>query len=92
MVRDGLTGSLRRINVKPKRLAMVAIRLNAGNDRNGNPRRIFVVLDGDGCFIETIEEGYAGIGALREIYPSIPESPMFETTIHEYRALLRGTK
>jgi hypothetical protein len=41
-----------------------AIRLNAGNDSNGNPRRIYVVFDSTGKIVDAIDEGYSGINAL----------------------------
>ena len=69
---------------------MVCIRLCAKNDVNGNPRRVFVLLDSDGCIVRAIDEGYAGVGALDGIFDyrqlGIPD---FDTTPAEYRRLLR---
>lgn len=37
-----------------------ALHLRANNDRNGNPRRIFVGFNGHGHVLITTDEGYAG--------------------------------
>ena len=67
---------------------MIVIRLNAGNDRNGNPRRVFVVFDSDGDIVDAIDEGYEGDDALRKLgYPTSYST--FKTTPAEYRDLLR---
>lgn len=72
------------------------IRLNAGNDTNGNPRRIYVVFDTRGNMVDAVDEGYSGIQALRPKYPRLftgvraqfyPET--FATTAGEYRRLLK---
>jgi hypothetical protein len=70
---------------------MNAIKLNAGNDRNGNPRRVFVVLDESGNIIEAIDEEYRGTAALFDKYapPDIGYPCEFATTPKEYRELLR---
>lgn len=70
--------------------ATVAIKLCAPNDRNGNPRRVYVVLDTfTGDIIDAIDEGYCGIGGLHKEYPDIPSPPEFYTTPAEYRSLLK---
>ena len=67
---------------------MLAIRLDAPNDNNGNPRRVWVVIDSKtGDIIDTIDEEYMGIGPLRQKYPDAVEGPRFATTPHEYRAM-----
>lgn len=48
---------------------VIALHLCAKNDVNGNPRRCFVVLDARGRTVETIDEGYAGEGALYSRWP-----------------------
>jgi hypothetical protein len=72
----------------------LAIHLKAKNDMNGNPRRVFVVIDTDprlGCgeseIIDVIDEGYAGDGELRRNHGLRAELE-FETTPAERRALL----
>ena len=75
---------------------MVAIKLCAKNDINGNPRRVFVVLDDMGSLVEAIDEGYNGTAELFAKYPDISKVqgwPIeFATTPAEYRRLLKGTK
>lgn len=72
------------------------IRLDAGHDTNGNPRRVFVVLDKDSDVLAAVDEGYAGSHALEEWIPGALGSrlrranyPTFATTGAEYRGLLR---
>ncbi len=43
---------------------MHVIKLNAGNDKNGNPRRCFVVFYDRGDINKVINEGYRGYSAL----------------------------
>ena len=68
---------------------MLAVHLNAGNDANGNPRRIFVILDDQARVLDAVEEGYEGVsGALKNAgYEGIAVSPRFDTTPAEYKAL-----
>jgi hypothetical protein len=72
---------------------MTVINLNAGNDRNGNPRRLLVIIDSAGTVIDVVDEGYQGVmGALREAgYEEIAAVqafvPRFETTPKEYNDL-----
>jgi len=68
---------------------MLAVHLNAGNDANGNPRRVLVVLDEQANVLDVVEEGYEGVsGALKNAgYEGIPVSPRLETTPAEYKAL-----
>lgn len=44
---------------------MLAIAINAGNDKNGNPRRGWIIADDSGNFVDFVDEGYDGRGALR---------------------------
>lgn len=69
---------------------MIAIKLNAGHDRNGNPRRCYVVLNKNGI-VEAIDEGYDGYRALGKRYPKIISAiAEFETTFKEYKELLHN--
>lgn len=61
------------------------VRLNAGNDRNGNPRRLSVLVHPDGDW-RVADEGYAGA------YNDCHRAPVFETTPKQYRELLREAK
>jgi hypothetical protein len=70
---------------------VMAIRLNAGNDSNGNPRRVYVVFDSTGKIIDAIDEGYSGIQALDEVYPKHNDSvASFDTSPSEYRELVKS--
>lgn len=70
-------------------LARFYISLNAGHDTNGNPRRVYVVFDGDGQVMDVIDEGYSGQAAVIGIYPGIQGGARFDTTPTEYRRLLK---
>lgn len=66
----------------------VAIKVNAGNDTNGNPRRGWVVLDGrSGDMLDFVDESYLGRSALTRIYPKAVESVELAVTPGEYRTL-----
>lgn len=66
---------------------LIVIHAKTKNDTNGNPRRVFVVLDTYGTIVETIDEGYEGSGALRAGgYDKLPRFEI-ETTPSEYKAL-----
>lgn len=67
---------------------MNAIKLNAGNDRNGNPRRVFVVLNEENV-VEAIDEGYGGDSELMAKYPGINVVFYAEISPREYRSLLK---
>jgi hypothetical protein len=43
----------------------LAIHIDAGRDKNGNPRRGWIIADDGGSFIDFVDEGYQGAGALR---------------------------
>lgn len=40
------------------------LELRAPHDPNGNPRRLYLVLDDEGCIDQVIDQGYQGRGAL----------------------------
>jgi hypothetical protein len=70
---------------------MNAIRLNAGNDGNGNPRRVYVIFSSDGVITDTVDEGYLGREALTQAHPEFKSVfvPSFETTPRQYRRLVK---
>ena len=78
---------------------MIAIHVNAGNDTNGNPRRLFVVFDDagkmanyvpDARVMAVVSEGYRGSAALRDEYPDVPVAEIrLDITPKQYRELLR---
>lgn len=69
------------------------IRLNAGNDRSGNPRRCYVHF-GDSMTIRAVyDEGYSGSRCVpKRLWKAAQHAPTFETTPAEYRDLLRTYK
>ncbi len=60
--------------------------LKAPNDRNGNPRRCFVLMDAEGSIIKVIDEGYSGIP--KECVGLI-QLPTYDISATEY-SLLTG--
>jgi len=77
---------------RPGATYMELISLNAGNDRNGNPRRVYVLL-GNGHVKGVWNEGYAGIQAVpSDIRDGHPFPPSFRTTPAQYRELLKWAK
>lgn len=65
------------------------VRLNAGQDINGNARRVFVILNQTSEVIDAIDEGCSGKAIVGITYPNLPEGPTFPTTVKEYRRLLK---
>jgi hypothetical protein len=66
------------------------IRLNARNDVNGNPRRVFVILRA-GRAVAAFDEGYAGTSAIPMAVRHLYAGQTFDTTPTERRELLRLT-
>ncbi len=66
------------------------IRLDAGHDTNGNPRRVFVKLDRFGAIIGTWDEQYLGPKAIPERIRRQYLGTTFKTTPAEYRNLLKS--
>jgi hypothetical protein len=51
---------------------MLAIHIATENDTSGNPRRGWFIADDEGNFVDFVDEGYTGTGALAEAgYPDI---------------------
>lgn len=48
------------------------IRYRSPNDKNGNPRRVYVVYGSDGNFISAHDEGYTGDRCLPLEYRRLP--------------------
>ena len=74
-----------------------AIHLAAKNDPNGNPQRLYLVLDAEtGAVIEAVDEGNRGIGSLYEAYPhfkGLAFSPVrIEVSRSEYHSTLKQFK
>jgi hypothetical protein len=67
---DTTTSATDRATFLPKHAPVTVLHLCADNDRNGNPRRCFAVLEaGTGRHVETIDEDYIGESALYGRYP-----------------------
>jgi hypothetical protein len=71
-----------------------AIKINAKNDANGNPRRGWVILntaEGYTACVDFVDEGYEGSQAVVKAgYPrSLAEAPEFLVPYSEYRQMLQ---
>lgn len=71
---------------------MLAIYINAGNNSNGNPRRGWIITDGDGDFADFVNEGYGGKQTLREAGYSLPSTPPISVTPGTYRNFMRSSR
>lgn len=94
--------SLPRRNGRARRNAatrggvVIAAKVNAGNDRSGNPRRGWIIYhagpqDEFTTTLGFVDEGYAGRSALREQAPGAIElgAPTFAIPVREYQKLVR---
>lgn len=68
----------------------IALHLDAGHDRNGNPKRLVMVLDEKGDIVHVEDEGYIGIqGVLRKAgFADAAPGPRIEIPAKEYKAIL----
>lgn len=66
----------------------LAILLNAKNDRNGNPRRVYVVYC-DGHIVDAIDDNYSGWQGVLEFFPDAVSGGEFATTPAEYRDTIK---
>ena len=65
---------------------VMAIKINAGSDSNGNPKRGWLVYTREGDFLGFIDEGYAGRRALTSLFPNavrLAEIPLQPKTYRE---------
>lgn len=68
---------------------ILAIYLNAGHTKNGNPRRGWLlVLPRTGEAIDFVDEGYSGHRALHKPYPNAVETGRMDITPAQYREFL----
>ena len=68
----------------------IAIHINAGHDKNGNPCRGWIIADGDGQFIDFVDEGYAGTGSLRtSAFANAKPTPTIDVQPSVYRDAMR---
>lgn len=68
--------------------AWLAVKVNAGHDTNGNPRRGWVTINcRKGDMVDFVDEGYQGNSGLKRQYPHAVEGPELKVTPGEYREL-----
>jgi hypothetical protein len=68
--------------------AWLAIKVNAGHDVNGNPRRGWVMTNcRNGSMVDFVDEGYHGDSYLERDYPHAVKGPNLKVTPGEYRDL-----
>ena len=59
------------------------------NDRNGNPRRLFLAYDSDARLLGVEDEGHDGTARVRMRWPGVPITAKLNVTPKEYHALKR---
>lgn len=101
LVNDDIVDDLNTAAKVLKRLAVIlertlVLHLRCANDRNGNPRRCFVVLNPSGV-VAAVDEGYKGHGALTQAFGELEGARLiaaivgqFDTTPKEYRNLIKN--
>lgn len=67
----------------------VAVKVNAGNDANGNPRRGWIVYGVTGRYLGFVDEGYNDRGLREKHGINVVELGTMATTPGEYRHLSR---
>jgi len=79
-------------------MSEIIIRFDAGYTTNGNPRRVYAVIDTrTGDVVRGIDEGYRGESAIDRIVPGFRDRPSFQgysiptfpTTAAEYRRICK---
>jgi hypothetical protein len=69
---------------------MYVIHLKTTNDSNGNPRRLYLILDTGGP-IAVVKEGYSGMSAIEEVgFPPLPVAYSINITPGEYRRIAKA--
>lgn len=64
------------------------IRFDAGHNRNGNPRRVYVTLK-EGHIVATYDDGYRGNAAIKDAaHRAAYDGLTFATTPKEYHELI----
>lgn len=66
--------------------------LQTAHDRNGNPRRHYVLYGYDGGILATIESGYVGRSRVRYLIdaPNVAELPSVTVTPSELKSFVRA--
>ena len=69
------------------------LHLDAGNDLNGNPRRVYVLAHPTAGFLAAVDEGYEGWAAIGDfaavVVLACPEAPSAEAAILLFSTRLR---
>lgn len=79
--------------MKPKKIVYLVQRLCSKNDVNGNPKRVYIVINPEtGNIVDAIDEGYSGLSGVRKKYPEFIELYDVVTTNSEYKAFLKDFK
>lgn len=74
---------------------LTAVKINAGNDRNGNPRRGWIILSTDDNgypgIVDFCDEGYEGSAAVtgKGYSRKLADAPELAVTPGEYRDLMK---
>lgn len=63
--------------------------LSADSDPNGNPRRLYVVMDANGNITKVIDEEYKGFP--KEL-TGLVQLPEYKISVKEYRSILKNYK
>jgi len=64
---------------------VIAQKINAGHNVNGNPRRGWIVYSREGYMIGFVDEGYKGRGALTSLFTKATELREIDVVPKEYR-------
>lgn len=68
--------------------AKFMVKINAGNDRCGNPRRGWIAYSDGGVVIEFFDEGHGGLGSVPpHLSKMANDAPLIMVTVSEYREM-----
>jgi len=70
-------------------MAKTVLRLNAGNDNNGNPRRVILFFDEHGVEQYAVDEGYGNLTDICKPIEPVTYLGTFDTTVKQYKELLK---
>ena len=72
---------------------MLMIKMKASNDRNGNPRTVYVLYNEHGIMLNAWNEGYRGYDAVDKEYIKLAQNaPAINVTIAQYNEVLQWKK
>ena len=71
----------------------LAIYIGTNNSTSGNPKRGWIIADDNGVFINFVDEGYSGVGALAAAgYAKLPRTSRIDVTPGTYRDAYRQSQ